>query len=64
MKYIEYEVTNTHTGEKTTFQINKKFKNATPDNIVFKIEQEDIKDDMFVGYHAHISPPSRKIYEN
>ena len=48
MKYIEYEVTNTHTGEKTTFQINKKFENATPDNIVFKIEQEDIKDDMFV----------------
>ena len=48
MKHIEYDVINTSTGEKTTFQINNKFKKATPDNIVFKIEQKDIEEGVFI----------------
>ena len=48
MKYIEYDVINTSTGEKSTFKINSKFKKATPDNIVFKIEQKDIDEGVFI----------------
>jgi|TARA_R110000824_G_C15087614_1_gene665042 hypothetical protein len=55
MKYIEYEVINKQTGQTSTFQVNQKFGKATPDNIVFKIEQNDITKGMF------ITPPDQRL---
>lgn len=48
MNTTTYEVINKDTKEKTTFEIPSRFDKAKPDNIIFKIEQNDIDEDTFI----------------
>ena len=48
MNTTKYEVTNKKTNETTTFEIPSRFDKAKPDNIILKIEQNDIDGKTFI----------------